>query len=536
MLMNQNYLSLLALVEREDLPALADLFFRDKHILEALAVYAGCASLGKAGQYSDQVNKCKQLLGAAFAASKTCQPAMASTAWSDARVRDLAAMTEGHKAYNDIALYSVNIGSTDAILEPESKEAGIDYYYFTDNNVKSDVYNVIQVKDVFNNPRITSRCIKILPHIFLKQYPVSIYIDGSILLRGKPVGDILRQQLADVDLLAHKHRDRDCVYAEAQACLQWAREDQSRIAAMKKIFYLFNVPEHIGLVESGTLFRKNNYEMNIFNELWWLFVQNISGRDQLSFALLKYFLNLSYKYLPYSVWNNQFSRSNNHKMYAPSPQDPDIDIVISADHAGANLKDCLGFCLAKTSYPKFRLIIFRAGKLFNVMVTRDSGGAFSQLKLCGSLACGSGALGLAARALLQVSGAAYILLMDCAIKPVNADWLGQLVRRMEKDKAIGVVAPVMISGDYKVISAGYTFGPGTGVKVIRHNKAPQPAYVDGVNGGCFLIRRSLLEAEPDLWLPATFAQDSVSFCAKVGELGFRLYVCNEAEALNAKES
>ena len=76
------------------------------------------------------------------------------------------------------AIYTAILGDYDKFIEPEFINSDYDYHLFTDQPIKSKVYQVHKLK--CNNPIRKSREIKILSHKYLKNYEYTIWHDGRI--------------------------------------------------------------------------------------------------------------------------------------------------------------------------------------------------------------------------------------------------------------------------------------------------------------------------------------------------------------------
>lgn len=83
---------------------------------------------------------------------------------------------------NKIVCYTCITGGYDRLKEPLVVSKGIDYICFTDNPfLKSKVWQARPIPkelDYLSNVK-KQRIVKICPHRYLKEYDISIWVDGS---------------------------------------------------------------------------------------------------------------------------------------------------------------------------------------------------------------------------------------------------------------------------------------------------------------------------------------------------------------------
>ena len=100
---------------------------------------------------------------------------------------------------NKIVIYTAIFGGKDNLIEPEFVPEGCDFVCFTDGDFQSDVWNVRKVEPTFNDPVRNARMYKVLPHKYLSEYEVSLWIDGNLLLRDD-VNELIKKYLEKVNL------------------------------------------------------------------------------------------------------------------------------------------------------------------------------------------------------------------------------------------------------------------------------------------------------------------------------------------------
>lgn len=202
-------------------------------------------------------------------------------------------------------VYTAIFGDYEPLLDPKVINTNLDYICFTDNaNLKSEIWDIKLISDVGNefnfsdkyNNNISlldldytrqARLIKCLPHIFLKEYDFSIWIDAGFLI----VGDVIKfvNRYTEKDFLGIKHSTRNCIYEEANEVIRLNMDDNERISNQIELYENNNYPKNNGLIESGILFRRHNNDKIIkVMEEWFNEIVNFSKRDQISFNYISW--------------------------------------------------------------------------------------------------------------------------------------------------------------------------------------------------------------------------------------------------------
>ena len=80
----------------------------------------------------------------------------------------------------NMVVYTTIFGDYDSLSEPRILDSGVKYICFTDQDIKSDTWEIRRVvlpKGV--TPRELTKKYKMLPHLFLEKYDTSIWIDAN---------------------------------------------------------------------------------------------------------------------------------------------------------------------------------------------------------------------------------------------------------------------------------------------------------------------------------------------------------------------
>lgn len=74
------------------------------------------------------------------------------------------------------------------------------------------------------------RIIKICPHRYLKEYDISIWVDGNIKIKRSLIDFINQYDLEKCPLYVRVHPSRKCIYEEAEACIELGKDSKLNIS------------------------------------------------------------------------------------------------------------------------------------------------------------------------------------------------------------------------------------------------------------------------------------------------------------------
>jgi len=189
---------------------------------------------------------------------------------------------------NKKVVYTVITGDYDS-LRKIKKEEGFDYICFTNNKgLKSDSWEIRSLPEDIENSELSNvkkqRKLKILPHIYLKEYDLSVYIDANIDVVGS-ITDFVDKECSKEKgyLFIGKHPDRDCIYDEAKAVLKYKKDKEEIVNSQIDGYRKEGFPEHYGLTQTCIVIRYHNNKncVRLMNA-WWKELEAKSHRDQLS--------------------------------------------------------------------------------------------------------------------------------------------------------------------------------------------------------------------------------------------------------------
>ena len=210
-----------------------------------------------------------------------------------------------------VAIYTAIFGDRDSYREPPRGD--YDCYLFTDKPVPTE-HAIVRHSPMLipGDPTRSARMYKLLPHVFLPDYELTLWMDGDFVLNDVDVLGMEREYLSKTHLATFTHRFRQCAYDEAKECLARRLDDPDVIARQMEFYRSAGYPEQIGLAETGIQLRRSQ-ELSIkaFGAEWWREVLRGSRRDQLSFNFTAWRIGLAY-----SVFNGRVDNNPHFKLEA----------------------------------------------------------------------------------------------------------------------------------------------------------------------------------------------------------------------------
>ena len=183
-------------------------------------------------------------------------------------------------------VYTCITGGYDTLEDPTFISEGFDYVCFTDaKEIKSRIWKYRPIPEELaslSNVK-KQRAIKLCPHKYLPEYDLSIWVDGSITVRGN-MNDFVSKNCTDGNIFIPKHPVRSCIYKEMNTCEKMKKDTVENIERMRKKYQEEGFPQSYGLVQSNIIVRRHNEPDCIrLMDAWWKVLKEYSHRDQLSF-------------------------------------------------------------------------------------------------------------------------------------------------------------------------------------------------------------------------------------------------------------
>jgi hypothetical protein len=145
---------------------------------------------------------------------------------------------------------------------------------------------------------------KVLSHQFFPKAEYSLWMDGNVdLSPSTRMEALIAACLRDADLAVFLHPHRDCLYREAEMCLEQNLDDIRPITQQVVRYTREGYPANNGLVETSAVLRRHTPKIAAFNEAWWAEIQAGSRRDQLSFNYVAQKCSLRLAFFPGDLHN-----------------------------------------------------------------------------------------------------------------------------------------------------------------------------------------------------------------------------------------
>jgi hypothetical protein len=196
----------------------------------------------------------------------------------------------------DIIVYTAIFSHYDVLLPPKFEEDNVEYICFTDDSsIVPEPWQARQIKEPVELEIPLDRKLKILPHRYFPEYDYSVWIDGNIQIIAS-VTEYIRKMEDNTSMITPSHPQRDCIYDEAEMCVQEGRSNEKETIAQMNKYRELGFPPDFGLSWNCVLLREHNNEDIIRTmEVWWEEFQQGTNRDQLSFEFAAWKTGLEYR-------------------------------------------------------------------------------------------------------------------------------------------------------------------------------------------------------------------------------------------------
>jgi hypothetical protein len=181
-------------------------------------------------------------------------------------------------------VYTAIFGPYDDLKEPEVVTEGWKYICYTNQDFKSDVWEVRRVPVMDIGPAKTARYYKIMSHKHIET-EFSLWIDGTFVI-NTDLNEWWKK--FKKPFTAIRHPFDNCIYKDAAACLELGRGDRKAIERQIAFYKALNIKKNIGLIASGILMRQRCSTVNQFCNTWWEQVRRWSERDQIAWGYAKH--------------------------------------------------------------------------------------------------------------------------------------------------------------------------------------------------------------------------------------------------------
>jgi Protein of unknown function (DUF616) len=206
----------------------------------------------------------------------------------------------GRRAHKRTVVYTAVTGLWDDLRVPSLVDPEIDYIVFADVRLPPPPAPWVRrgIRRRQGNDRLTSRFIKVTPHIHLPEYELSLWMDAAYQLRNV-TEQILEELAGSMQIATFRHSQRNCAYAEAEVVRTYKLDSGDNVDRTVAHLKAHGFPSRAGLCETGLVLRRHqNRDLIRAMEQWWDTISRGSCRDQLSFNFALWQNQLPYAVLP----------------------------------------------------------------------------------------------------------------------------------------------------------------------------------------------------------------------------------------------
>ena len=232
-----------------------------------------------------------------------------------------------------VCIYTAIYGDYDVLKEQPQQTLDCDFLCFTDSSAISGVNQweiVNEAGDSSVHPRMQAKYYKLMNHkIFssgkrwwsnflkapnLRQYDVTIWIDGSIKLKTDTFAEEMISFLGDYGMAMFVHPERNCIYDEAEFCCDYPKYRNLPMVEQVAHYRSKGYPVKNGLMAAGVITRNMHMRgLNKINQDWWQENLSWTYQDQLSLPYVLWGNKLGYDQINLDLWNNHLFELIGHK-------------------------------------------------------------------------------------------------------------------------------------------------------------------------------------------------------------------------------
>jgi 2-polyprenyl-3-methyl-5-hydroxy-6-metoxy-1,4-benzoquinol methylase len=181
-------------------------------------------------------------------------------------------------------VYTTVVGGMDNLLQQFWRADHVRYVCFTDREIVNPPpeWKIVRVDRTCADPKKEIAKYKTMPHVFLEDWDVSIWIDATFQIQEKGLDEDIAY-MGDADILMYKHPERLTTEDEARKVLELGYDDEKIVNNQMAHYKEQGFPDNFGkFPECNVIIRKNTINNVNFGTVWYSEIQKGSKRDQLS--------------------------------------------------------------------------------------------------------------------------------------------------------------------------------------------------------------------------------------------------------------
>ena len=199
-------------------------------------------------------------------------------------------------------IYTVLLGEKYKLNEPKYFNKDWELKCFTDQNIKSKNWEIINIK--CKDIRKKSREIKIVNHIFF-DYDICLYLDSRFTIKIDL--NVMADKYLKKNIAVMSRKKRICSYKqEIDLCIKLNLDDEKILTKQLNEYKNSGFPSNSMLYSPGIMLKRNTEETKKFMELWYSEVKKHSYRDIVSFAYTLWKYPIEMIAMPHKVTYSSF--------------------------------------------------------------------------------------------------------------------------------------------------------------------------------------------------------------------------------------
>lgn len=205
-----------------------------------------------------------------------------------------------------IAIYTSIYGDYDELREqPPCQDA--DFVCFTDSpSLTSKTWTNLVQPGRYPHPRLSAKWYKLHPHLVLKGYRWTIWIDAGICIKTTKFACEMVSHLHDSGIALMRHPDRDNIFDEAEVQLNLPKNEGQPLCQQVAHYRAQGFQSTNGLYAATIIVRDNTNPTVIqLNEEWMRENIEWTYRDQLSLPFVLEKHGIRPGILPYNLYDNE---------------------------------------------------------------------------------------------------------------------------------------------------------------------------------------------------------------------------------------
>lgn len=206
-----------------------------------------------------------------------------------------------------IVIYTAISGGYDCLKEPEYVDKRCSYICFTDDqDLKSDIWEIRRLPSFGTDFNRSAKQVKVLPHNYLKEYDLSIWVDGAFAITGDLLS-LVNIYMLNSGFLSFLHNARGNVYEDATVIINEGFDNENVVINQMNCYEQAGYKDDGGLISGGILFRRHNSPeiIGLMNR-WWHEILTHSKRDQLSFNYSAWKEKAAFDVIDMNIYDNKY--------------------------------------------------------------------------------------------------------------------------------------------------------------------------------------------------------------------------------------